>query len=309
MSGLRDHRLRLLISSNVVGGRVDGKVVQAAMKMCGCRRPGQWRSTDLVLLEDLRSILDIPPDQWTELLQPTPLPVGLQLVMRSDSLSSLSSYCPSPSLSSHSQSRIHELEAKLAEMEERAIAAEHQAKHVSRRERDRKRYHRHRECDMKRRRKNTAQDDSLVLSSTRVRCRIKSCSLLALGIRKAIGGYASGRATSQLLLGACCRQTVYTAELTVNYARLWQSRAFQRSMFAFVDCTATGSAAEKTLIGCVLLQGDATNSKIWKNNKLHVLRVYSSYVMQKVEDGEPKFVCMDDDIVCDLQLVHMKIIT
>lgn len=58
------------------------------------------------------------------------------------------------------------------------------------------------------------------------------------------------------------------------------------------------------MVRCVLLQGDATNRTIWKNNKLHVLRARSSYVMQKINSDDCKVVCLEDDIVCDLQLVQ-----
>ena len=167
MSGLRDHQLRLLISSSIAGGRVAEKVVQAALQLCGHSRR-LWQGRGSVPLAELRSILGISEDRWNLLIaQPPPLPpcdngdcCGLQLCncSRSDTSDSVSQL----SLSSQSQSRIEELERQVELLTNRAMNAEQQTKHQSKREYNRRRSMHQRACDKKRRRCGSQHRDQLV---------------------------------------------------------------------------------------------------------------------------------------------------
>ena len=105
--------------------------------------------------------------------------------------------------------------------------------------------------------------------------RLTSQGIFVLGLRKALGGFISGSDLACVLLQKIPRQTVYASENRVNLAIVAHSRALHASATAFLQ-RHMSAGQERWLSVCYLLQGDATNSRVWMQSKLHVLKLQSA---------------------------------
>jgi len=102
--------------------------------------------------------------------------------------------------------------------------------------------------------------------------RIRPRGLLALGIRKALGGYVSGTDICGIMMDPLItRWNVVAAELRVHMCHLGSSRRLHSLNVGFK----AEDGAWQTAV--FVLQGDATNSNVFMNSKLHILRCFGDY--------------------------------
>ena len=104
--------------------------------------------------------------------------------------------------------------------------------------------------------------------------RMLPTGMLALAFRKCLGGYVSSKDVAGVLVDPRIhRWSVVSAELRLHASIVASTIQADKVQLNFI----TRRMEDSWQVGCFTLQGDATNSNIYMNSKLHVLRIRSFY--------------------------------
>ena len=104
--------------------------------------------------------------------------------------------------------------------------------------------------------------------------RMLPSGMLALAFRKCLGGYVSSKDVAGVLVDPRIhRWSVVSAELRLHASIVASTIQAHKVQLNFI----TRKMEDSWQVGCFTLQGDATNSNIYMNSKLHVLRIRSFY--------------------------------